>query len=92
MRPVAAQRGPHVRVGIASDILAGHIDRVGIIRRQRLGANAAHGRIERAKALLVERSVTEVALAVGFAETSSFSAGFRNTAGCSPSEYRRGLG
>ena len=49
-------------------------------------------RIERAKALLVERSVTEVALAVGFAETSSFSATFRKAAGCSPSEYRRGLG
>ena len=48
-------------------------------------------RMERAKALLGERSVTEVALAVGFAETSSFSAAFRKAAGCSPSEYRRGL-
>ena len=33
-------------------------------------------RIERAKELLAERSVTEVALAVGFAETSSFSTAF----------------
>jgi BA14K-like protein len=34
-------------------------------------------RIERAKELLAERSVTEAALAVGFAETGSFSAAFR---------------
>lgn len=51
-------------------------------------------RIERAKALLAqpESSVTEVALAVGFAETSSFSAAFRKTTGSAPSDYRRGLG
>jgi AraC family transcriptional regulator len=49
-------------------------------------------RIERAKALRTEGSVTEVVLAVGFAETSSFSAALRKTSGCSPSEYRRGLG
>jgi len=48
-------------------------------------------RMERAKVLLAGRSVTEVGLAVGFAETSSFSAAFRKTAGLSPSEYRRGL-
>jgi AraC-like DNA-binding protein len=51
-------------------------------------------RIERAKALLAEeaRSVTAVALALGFAETSSFSATFRKVTGVSPSAYRRELG
>lgn len=48
-------------------------------------------RIERAKELLAvpNSSVTEVALAVGFAETSSFSAAFRKHTGRPPSEYRR---
>jgi AraC family transcriptional regulator len=48
-------------------------------------------RIERAKTLLQtsSRSVTEVALAVGFAETSSFSAAFRKITGRAPSNYRR---
>jgi AraC family transcriptional regulator len=48
-------------------------------------------RIERAKALLEQQgqSVTEVALALGFAETSSFSAAFRKTTGTRPSDYRR---
>jgi AraC family transcriptional regulator len=50
-------------------------------------------RIERAKALLAEResSVTDVALEVGFSETSSFSAAFRHTTGTTPTEYRRAL-
>jgi AraC family transcriptional regulator len=50
-------------------------------------------RIERAKALLAEResSVTDVALEVGFSETSSFSAAFRHTTGTTPTEYRRTL-
>ena len=48
-------------------------------------------RIERAKALLRDRSVTEVALAVGFAETSSFSAAFRRTTRATPQDYRRTL-
>jgi AraC family transcriptional regulator len=47
-------------------------------------------RMERAKTLLAaERSVTEVALAIGFAETSSFSAAFRKTTGFAPSAFRR---
>src|SRR5262249_49506327 len=46
-------------------------------------------RIEHAKALLRDRSVTEVALAVGFAETSSFSAAFRRMTGATPREYQR---
>jgi AraC family transcriptional regulator len=46
-------------------------------------------RVERAKALLAARSVTEVAMAVGFAETSSFSSSFRRVTGMSPSEFRR---
>ena len=51
-------------------------------------------RIELAKTLLAEptRSITEVALAVGFAETSSFSAAFRKVTGISPRDYRRGIG
>ena len=50
-------------------------------------------RIERAKALLQEAdtSVTAVASAVGFAETSSFSTAFRKVTGTSPRDYRRGL-
>jgi AraC family transcriptional regulator len=50
-------------------------------------------RIERAKALLGEResSVTDVALEVGFSETSSFSAAFRHATGTTPTEYRRTL-
>ena len=48
-------------------------------------------RDERAKVLLANRSVTEVALAVGYAETSSFSSGFRRATGMSPTEFRRGL-
>lgn len=48
-------------------------------------------RVERAKVLLADRSVTEVAIAVGYAETSSFSASFRRTTGVSPSEFRRAL-
>ena len=50
-------------------------------------------RIERAKTLLAERtrSVTDVGLALGFAETSSFSAAFHKLTGISPSDYRRAL-
>ena len=48
-------------------------------------------RIERAKTLLTRPaiSVTEVALAVGFAETSSFSTAFRKNMGLAPSDFRR---
>ncbi len=48
-------------------------------------------RIERAKILLVDvgRSVTETAVAVGFSETSSFSAAFRQATGITPTAYRR---
>jgi AraC family transcriptional regulator len=51
-------------------------------------------RIERAKALLAnpEESVTEIGLALGFSETSSFSAAFRHTTGITPTQYRRALG
>jgi len=50
-----------------------------------------HRRIERAKELLAlpTSSVTSVGLAVGFAETSSFSAAFRKVTGRAPSDYRR---
>jgi AraC family transcriptional regulator len=50
-------------------------------------------RIERAKTLLADRdmSVTAIAMEVGFAETSSFTAAFRRIAGRTPSAYRRSL-
>jgi AraC family transcriptional regulator len=50
-------------------------------------------RIELAKTLLAKpnSSVTEVGLAVGFSETSSFTAAFRKTTGLTPTTYRRGL-
>jgi len=51
-------------------------------------------RIERAKELLMERkqSVTDVAQAMGFGETSSFSAAFRKTTGLTPTKYQRSIG
>jgi AraC family transcriptional regulator len=50
-------------------------------------------RIDWAKRLLAEPSlsVTDIALQVGFADTSSFSVAFRNLVGQSPREYRRSL-
>ena len=50
-------------------------------------------RIDWAKRLLAEPSlsVTDIALVVGFADTSSFSVAFRNLVGQSPREYRRNL-
>ncbi|WGD50300.1 AraC family transcriptional regulator [Bradyrhizobium sp. CB1650] len=49
-------------------------------------------RIERAKQLLVDRemSITDVGLAVGYSQASSFSLAFRKMTGESPREYRRG--
>jgi AraC family transcriptional regulator len=51
-------------------------------------------RIERAKALLEKPavSVTDVGLALGFTEVSSFTAAFRKTTGLTPSSYRRSIG
>jgi AraC family transcriptional regulator len=50
-------------------------------------------RMERAKALLEvpARSVTEVGLMLGFAETSSFTTSFRRSVGLTPSDYRRSV-
>ncbi len=50
-------------------------------------------RIQRAKTLLVESasSVTEIGLAIGFGETSSFTAAFRKATGQTPTAYRRSL-
>jgi AraC-like DNA-binding protein len=50
-------------------------------------------RIERAKTLLAESalSVTEIGLAVGFRETSSFTTAFRKASGQTPTAYRRTL-
>jgi AraC family transcriptional regulator len=65
--------------------------------RQSFGAppHRYHGgyRIERAKTLLVETasSVTEIGLAVGFRETSSFSSAFHKATGQTPTAYRRSL-
>jgi AraC family transcriptional regulator len=51
-------------------------------------------RIAYAKTLLAQPtcSVTEVALKVGFSETSSFTASFRKATGSTPTGYRRSLG
>jgi AraC family transcriptional regulator len=51
-------------------------------------------RIEHARTLLSDRarSVTEIALTLGFSETSSFTAAFRQATGNAPTEYRRTLG
>jgi AraC family transcriptional regulator len=48
-------------------------------------------RIERAKTLLGDGklSVTEIAIALGFADTSAFSTTFRRLAGGTPRDYRR---
>ena len=50
-------------------------------------------RMERAKTLLEvpARSVTEVGMMLGFAETSSFTTSFRRSVGITPSDYRRGV-
>jgi AraC family transcriptional regulator len=50
-------------------------------------------RIERAKTLLAKgsMSVTEVGFALGFAQTSSFTAAFRRVTGNTPTEYQRSL-
>jgi AraC family transcriptional regulator len=51
-------------------------------------------RIDRAKVLLANpgESVTSIGMAIGFSETSSFTAAFRKTSGMTPTDYRRGLG
>jgi AraC family transcriptional regulator len=50
-------------------------------------------RIDRAKSLLAKpnQSVTEIALDMGFSDTSSFTAAFRKLAGRTPTEYRRSV-
>jgi AraC family transcriptional regulator len=50
-------------------------------------------RIEHAKAMLANsgQTVTEVALTLGFGETSSFSTAFRQATGITPTQYRRTL-
>jgi AraC family transcriptional regulator len=51
-------------------------------------------RIEQAKRMLLEReqSVTHIGLALGFGETSSFSAAFRKATGTTPTGYLRNAG
>jgi AraC family transcriptional regulator len=53
--------------------------------------NVVKQRIEQAKALLANSpySVRQIGRGLGFKETRSFSAAFRNATGTSPSEYRR---
>jgi len=50
-------------------------------------------RIERAKTLLAwpSHSVTNIAIDLGFAETSSFTKAFRKMAGVTPTQYRRSI-
>ena len=49
--------------------------------------------MDRAKAMLEvpARTVTEVGLMLGFAETSSFTTSFRRSVGVTPSDYRRSI-
>jgi AraC family transcriptional regulator len=51
-------------------------------------------RIERAKPLLAQtaRSVTDVGFAVGFNQTSSFTAAFHRITGHTPTAYQRSFG
>jgi AraC family transcriptional regulator len=50
-------------------------------------------RLVRAKSLLEgQMTITEIGRALGFVETSSFTAAFRRSAGMTPSSYRRQLG
>ena len=50
-------------------------------------------RMLRAKSLLDgQKTITEIGRALGFVETSSFTAAFRRSAGLTPSTYRRQLG
>jgi AraC family transcriptional regulator len=52
----------------------------------------ASRRIERAKEMLAgDGTVTQVGLAIGFAETSSFTTAFRKHTGVTPTVFRRGL-
>jgi AraC family transcriptional regulator len=48
-------------------------------------------RMERAKVLLADRtaSITDIALTLGYSQTSAFSVAFRKNTGWTPSEYRR---
>jgi AraC family transcriptional regulator len=50
-----------------------------------------HRRIERAKLLLADQanSVTDIALMLGYSQTSAFSVAFRKTTGRSPRDFRR---
>jgi AraC family transcriptional regulator len=50
-------------------------------------------RIERAKSMLAntDLSITKLASALGFSETSAFSTAFRQVTGTAPTEYRRAL-
>lgn len=50
-------------------------------------------RIERAKVLLAQGkpSVTDIGFTLGYSQTSSFTAAFRNTTGHTPTAYRRSL-
>ena len=50
-------------------------------------------RIEQGKIMLAKRihSVTDIGLALGFSETSSFTAAFRKATGLTPTGYHRSL-
>jgi AraC family transcriptional regulator len=53
----------------------------------------SHRRVERAKTLLARgtRSVTDIAIEIGFSETSSFTAAFHKITGLTPTSYRRSM-
>jgi AraC family transcriptional regulator len=67
--------------------------RVQAIVQHAVAPLSTNRRIEHAKNLLAARklSVTEIALDVGFSESSSFTSAFRKVTGETPTDYRRGV-
>jgi AraC-like DNA-binding protein len=61
--------------------------------RSEIGAGEKIVYIERAKTLLENPavSVTEIAMALGFADPTSFASAFRRSVGTTPTKYRRGI-
>jgi AraC family transcriptional regulator len=97
--------GDHIEEHLDEEISLQHLAEIAQLSRYHFARAFKHSfglpphryhmsrRMERAKSLLEERarSVTEVGLMLGFAETSSFTTSFRRAVGVTPSDYRRAL-